>query len=79
MMVGDNEQQEREADDDGSNKEGEGGKGDGDGNKGGGQWKGQGRHRPLHWQQGWRATKRAMAMAARVMGTRVPGKQRQRG
>jgi hypothetical protein len=77
--VGDDKRQERAADGDGSDKEGKDGKGDGDGNEGAGQQRGQGRHGPWHRQQGWRATKRAMAMAARAMVMRVAGEQQQQG
>jgi hypothetical protein len=78
-MAGDVKQQEHAADDDGSDEEGEGGKGDGAANKGGGRQRGQEQHGPLPWQQGWHATKRAMATAARAMGTRVPSKRWQHG
>jgi hypothetical protein len=76
--AGDDEQRERAADDDGSDKEGGGGKGNGDCNGGDGQQRGWGQLWPLRWQRAWGATKRAMAMGARAMVTRVMGKRRQR-
>ncbi len=76
--VGNDKQQGRTADGDGSNKEGEDGKSDGDGNEGAGRGRGRGWHGPWH-QRGWRATKRAMAMAARAMATRVADEQWRHG
>jgi hypothetical protein len=78
-MAGDVKRQEHAADDDSSDEEGECGKGDGAANKGSGGQRGQEQHGPLPRQQGWHATKRAMAMAARAMGTRVPSKRWQHG
>ncbi len=72
-MVGDDKQQERAVDDDGSNKEGKDGEGDGDGNEGAGRQRRQGHHGPWRQRRGWCATKRAMAMAARAMATRLAG------
>jgi hypothetical protein len=77
--VGDDIRQERAADGDGSDKEGEDGKGNGDGNEGDGRRRWQGRHGPWRRRRGWRATKRAMAMAARAMVTRVADERQQQG
>jgi hypothetical protein len=79
MTVGDDIRRERAADGDGSEEEGKDGKGNGDGNEGAGRRRWQGWHGPWRQRRGWRATKRAMATAARAMATRVAGKQRRQG
>jgi hypothetical protein len=80
MTVGNDEQQDHVADDDSSDKKDEGSKGDDDSNEVGGQQRRQGQQSgQLHWQGGWCATKRAIAMAARAMATRLIGEQRQQG
>jgi hypothetical protein len=72
MTVGNDKQQEHAAVDDGSNEEGEGGKSYGDGNE-----RARATKRRMVSRQGWHGTKRAMAMAARAMATRVMGKKAQ--
>jgi hypothetical protein len=69
MMVGNRKQRERAADNEGSNKEGKGGKGNGDVNEDDGHQRGQGQQGQWQWKQGWQATKRVMATAARAMVT----------